>query len=117
MKYHINALQYHPDKNNTLESTKRFQEIQSAFEYLKSYTNNKDINYNNIDDTPSYESLLKTFIESFTDIKDNISAWILLQKLFAHSRFLFSLLFDNIDNNTMALIYTTLSQYKNIFSY
>ena len=114
-KYHINALQFHPDKNNIPESTEKFQEIQSAFEYLKSYTGNSDQTGEKHVDHQSYNTLLHSFMESFTDIKDNISAWLLLQKILAHSRIFSLSLFDNIDIETLTFIYTTLSQHKNIF--
>lgn len=66
--YHINALIYHPDKNQSLNSTNNFQKIHEAYNYLNKFINNKkDNNYNNYnnDDKANetkYNDLLINFI-------------------------------------------------------
>jgi len=34
-KYHIYALMYHPDKNNSLDASNKFLQVKEAYEYLE----------------------------------------------------------------------------------
>jgi hypothetical protein len=69
--YHRLALKYHPDKNNSEEATRQFQEICQAYELLQG-------GYNIGEGQPEYLEILKSFICSFVDEK---IAVIILNKL------------------------------------
>lgn len=59
--YHINALIYHPDKNQSLNSTNNFQKIHEAYNYLNKFINNKKDNSDKANET-KYNDLLINFI-------------------------------------------------------
>ena len=66
--YYIKALQFHPDKNSTIEAKNQFQEILDAYNFLNNY---KD-NFEDTEDTPiengsSYMTLLEKFINGILD--------------------------------------------------
>jgi len=70
-QYRINALRYHPDKNIEEDTTKKFQEIQSAYEYLShKITNDESFDMDNEiyegeeDMTNSYAGILFSFMKN-----------------------------------------------------
>jgi hypothetical protein len=75
-KYHILALKYHPDKNNSLDAKDRFQELQEAYEAI---CIEKNIPKQKMD----YRSILKQYFNTY--IKD--------------SDVVIDLLYDKLNNN------------------
>ena len=58
-KYYKLALKHHPDKNgNTEEATRRFQEINDAYEFLKT---------NQEESSDNYDDLLNSFVSIFAE--------------------------------------------------
>ena len=53
--YHIMALLYHPDKDNSKCATYNFQKIKDAYNYLNNFIHN-DINDNDINDNDINEN-------------------------------------------------------------
>ena len=61
-KYREKALMYHPDKNSSPESCKKFQEINEAYQYLM----------NNYNDSYEYKSSENSYKKIFMDFLQNI---------------------------------------------
>ena len=112
--YYIKALQYHPDKNNNIETTKKFQEILDAYTYLKKYIDisKSDIeNIENIDN--SYSNILEQFmsgiigknleINKFMPILNNKCSQISLEFI------------NQLPKTTVLQFYKIAQQYSNIF--
>jgi hypothetical protein len=59
--YYKLALKFHPDRNLKNDTTKKFQEIQSAFNYLQTF-HNSDLN-TDIQNNVSYTDLVKQFLD------------------------------------------------------
>ena len=61
-KYHILALKYHPDKNNSLNAKEKFQQLQEAYEVI---CNEKQFPTQKM----NYRSILKQYLNNY--IKDS----------------------------------------------
>uniref|UniRef100_A0A6C0B265 J domain-containing protein n=1 Tax=viral metagenome TaxID=1070528 RepID=A0A6C0B265_9ZZZZ len=69
-QYRFNALKYHPDKNSAVDAASKFQEIQSAYEYLLHYLECENSEDDNDDegfsksDKNSYKNMLFSFLNN-----------------------------------------------------
>jgi DnaJ-class molecular chaperone len=61
-KYREKALLYHPDKNSSPESCKKFQEINEAYQYLLNNNHNEDYEYNSSEN--SYKKIFMDFLQN-----------------------------------------------------
>lgn len=78
-QYKIYALKYHPDKNKSPNSTEKFQEINTAYDYL---CNNIDSDDDTINDDKSYSNILFKFLSSIIPIdKDMKIMHIIIEKI------------------------------------
>ena len=78
-QYKIYALKYHPDKNKSPNSTEKFQEIHTAYEYL---CNNVDSDDNSDTCDKSYSNILFKFLESIIPIdKDSQIMYLIIEKI------------------------------------
>ena len=78
-QYKIYALKYHPDKNKSPNSTEKFQEIHTAYEYL---CNNVDSDDDTVNDDKSYSNILFKFLESIIPIdKDSQIMYLIIEKI------------------------------------
>ena len=74
-QYRIQALKYHPDKNKSPDSVANFQEIQTAYDFLKKYIvlyggeYDEEYDLENEEEEPqeSYHILLITFIRNLLE--------------------------------------------------
>jgi len=78
-QYKIYALKYHPDKNKSPNSTEKFQEIHTAYEYL---CNNVDSDDDSDTSDKSYSNILFKFLESIIPIdKDSQIMYLIIEKI------------------------------------
>ena len=112
-KYRLCALKYHPDKNKSIDATEKFQEINSAYEYL--CNQNLQLNESYQQNT-SYSDILFTFMSTIIPIdKDTNVIHIILQKI-AHLCESKSYDFlDKLDKDTLIKIYNVVKENKDIF--
>lgn len=111
------ALKHHPDKNgNTLESNEKFQQINEAYNYLKS---NFDFDDDNLQESENddfnsslYYDILRGFMKTvfegrYTDILSKI-----VSDIMSAGKKISVKLFDDLDKDTAFNIYTFLSNYR-----
>jgi hypothetical protein len=106
------ALKYHPDKNKEIDASSKFQEINSAYEFL---SNNKEKR-----ETENYDSLLKIFINQIfdDDFQKQIIYMLLIKILKKTSTKMMNIslkFLENIDIKILKKIYDFLNYYSDIF--
>ena len=125
--YHIQALLYHPDKNNNTEnSTLIFQNINCAFRTLKDVISDNDISANDIsandvsandlNNDDSYNNLLINFINNVINYYNNNNVLNLDEiKLEAdkHLTIFLETLFSNLSLIILEDIYLLLAKFNN----
>jgi len=124
-QYRKLALKNHPDKNgNTHESTRNFQKINEAYNYLKreiKYLNKNNIDNNDIrveedDFTNSslYYDILKGFMKTVFEGKYNDILSKIVNDIITAGKRTSVKLFDDLDKDTALNIYTFLSNNRSI---
>jgi len=128
-KYHMLALQNHPDKNgNTSESKERFQKINEAYNYLKReiyhinlesehFKSNNDNNSNNNfseNNSDLYTDFLQLFLKSILKGDYNEVILKIIKDIVSGFTDISIKIFDGLDKDTAFGIYTFLSKYKHI---
>jgi len=112
-KYKRGALKFHPDKNNSIDATIKFQEVSEAYQYL--CENNMNLNDLTQDDT-SYSDILFTFINTIIPIdKDTGVIHIIIQKLTHICETKSNDFLDNLDKETLIKIYNIIKMNKDVF--
>lgn len=121
--YRMKILQYHPDKNHSLEATEQFIEIQEAYAYLKNATSSLDMD---TDDAMSYDEILKEFLSHILEEEYAEMAIPFVTKIFdivllriikfidSNSDKLLEYL-ANINRPVLLFIHRIFSKYSNIF--
>ena len=112
-KYKLYALKFHPDKNKSIDATEKFQEINSAYQYLCSH----DIELNEpYQENTSYSDILFTFMTSIIPIdKDTNVIHIIIQKLTHVCESKSHDFLDKLDKDTLIKIYNVIKTNKDIF--
>ena len=112
-KYKLYALKFHPDKNKSIDATEKFQEINSAYQYLCSH----DIELNEpYQENTSYSDILFTFMNSIIPIdKDTNVIHIIIQKLTHVCESKSHDFLDKLDKDTLIKIYDVINTNKDIF--
>ena len=115
--YHIQALLYHPDKNNNTEnSTLIFQNINCAFRTLKDVISANDLSANDLNNDDSYNNLLINFINNVINYYNNNNVLNLDEiKLEAdkHLTMFLETLFSNLSLIILEDIYLLLAKFNN----
>jgi len=112
-KYKRGALKYHPDKNNSIDATTKFQEISEAYQYL--CENNVNLNELSQSNT-SYSDILFTFINTIIPIDKDIGViHVIIQKLTHICETKSNDFLDNLDKETLIKIYNIIKMNKDIF--
>ena len=115
--YHIQALLYHPDKNNNTEnSTLIFQNINCAFRTLKDMISANDLSANDLNNDDSYNNLLINFINNVINYYNNNNVLNLDEiKLEAdkHLTIFLETLFSNLSLIILEDIYLLLAKFNN----
>jgi hypothetical protein len=124
-QYRINALRYHPDKNIDEDTTSKFQEIQSAYEYLShKITNDESVDMENEmyegeeDMQNSYAGILFSFMKNLmqTDMStsDNKSGiyYIILEKISNTCEKKALELIEKVDKKVLIKLYEIIGKYS-----
>ena len=124
-QYRINALRYHPDKNIDEDTTGKFQEIQSAYEYLSHKISNDEAfdmdneMYEGEEDMKnSYAGILFSFMKNLmqTDMpsSDNKSGiyYIILEKISNTCEKKALELIEKVDKKVLIKLYEIIGKYS-----
>ena len=113
--YYKAALRHHPDRNpNDPDSTKRFQEIQTANEYLSEHIGDDEHKTTSADS--SYESILRKFIYSATGKSSGDISSIIHNIITKCSTTISDKIFDAIDKKTSVKLYNYISTNADILN-
>jgi hypothetical protein len=127
-QYKLKALLYHPDKNQSLDASAKFQEIHDSYEYLMNCSENISIDddndidywdeYENLIDKSTYKWVLFSFLKNIlqTESKNKLF-YIILQRVVSscESKALDTL--AKLDKTTLIKIYEILKLYEDAFHF
>lgn len=118
-QYRINALLYHPDKNNSENATEKFQEVQTAYEYMLKYEGHMDedsddeIETETSDDTNSYRGMLSSFIKNIVNNENNNQLFdIILNRISSVCEKNALETLDKLDTQTLIKVYELVNKYS-----
>lgn len=112
-KYHKLALQNHPDKNgNTMESTKKFQLIQQAYEVLKDELFLVDSQKEKEKENSGYSFLLQMFMNGLIQGKYNEIITSIIKNIVSGCKELSLKVLDDLDSEACVFIYDFLTKHK-----
>lgn len=125
-QYRFNALRHHPDKNSAPDAASKFQEIQSAYEYLLNYLeyeNSEDDNCNDDEefsksDKNSYKNILFSFLNNIiiNETGDSILKLILHRISTSCEKKAIEIL-EKVDKNITIKIYEVMKRNKEVFHF
>jgi hypothetical protein len=125
--YHILALKYHPDKQSEINKkeiyTKKFQEINEAYEFLNKIIENDDVNddvnanFSFEKNSFSYNFLFENFVQSiFNKNEIEMDVQKILNILLTNCEKISIKLFEKMDKETCIKIYQFIVNYYHIFN-
>lgn len=122
-KFHYMALRYHPDKiGNTIESTKKFQEIREAYDYLilivqnSNETNepNETSGSNKSNESNDYIILLSSFISNMINSNFHEDWFIVIKKIINGCKDVTMKMFEELDKEICIDIYYFICKNKEL---
>jgi len=110
--YYKLALKFHPDRNLENDTTKKFQEIQSAFNYLQTF-HNSDLN-TDLQNNISYTDLVKQFLDGI--INKNLDSECFLNLINNKCNEITIDLFKTLPKTTLLNFKNIVDQYSHILN-
>jgi len=116
-RYKIYALKYHPDKNKSPNATEKFQELNSAYEYLsKHYKQNTD-SHEMFGVNMTYSNILFTFLKTVIPIdKDTDIINVIIQKISKVCESKSIDFLEKLDKEILIKIFKIIKKNKEIFN-
>jgi len=124
-QYRFNALKYHPDKNSSPDAASKFQEIQSAYEYLSNYleyetsdTDDDEDEGFSKSDKNSYKNILFSFLNNIiiNETGDSILKLILRRISNSCEKKALEIL-EKVDKNITIKIYEVMKRNREVFHF
>lgn len=124
-QYRRLALKYHPDKNGTIDTHDKFNEIKDAYDFLMKYEGYTDIDENDINmnfndsiEKNSYSSFLMSFINIVVseEYNDNIIIKTILNKVTSVCENKAYELLNTLDKIKLIKVYEIIVKYKDVFT-
>ena len=123
--YYKLSLKWHPDKNTSINSTKKFQEIAEAYEFLKIYLdleNGNETNETNETNENDFLNMCNHFLSSLIETTKTITGnkitneqiMNILKQLTAKCEKVSIKLFEGIDKESSILLFNYLVSYADI---
>ena len=114
-RYRRLALQYHPDKNDgSVESNKKFQEINEAYHYLKNINDRTPQPTNAPEYETTYADLLSLFIQSILIRSNNEPFVNIVKDILGNCKKLSISMFEGCDKSIIIEVYEFMSKYKHV---
>ena len=108
-QYHTKALIYHPDKNKTPDAVSKFQEINTAYEYI---LNTKEFSIHN-EDNSSYKNILLSFLNKILENEtSNTIFYNIINRITALCEENAVNLLEKLDKPTLIKTKTIMTKYK-----
>lgn len=125
-QYRMNALRYHPDKNNTPEACSKFQEIHAAYDFLLKTVDGENIfnvNFENEfeeeDNNDSYAGILMSFVKNImkNDGIQNSLYYIIIEKISNMCEKKALEMIEKVDKTVLIKIYEIIGKYSEILHF
>lgn len=116
-RYKIYALKYHPDKNKSSNATEKFQELNSAYEFLSKHCKQNTDSHEMFGSNMSYSNILFTFLKTVIPIdKDTDVINIIIQKIskLCESKSIDFL--EKLDKEILIKIFKIIKKNKDVFN-
>ena len=125
--YYKLSLKWHPDKNTSINSTKKFQEIAEAYEFLKIYLdleNGNETNESNETNENDFLNMCNNFLSSLIETTKTMTGnritneqiMNILKQLTTKCEKVSIKLFEGIDKESSILLFNYLVSYADILS-
>lgn len=122
--YYKLSLKWHPDKNTSINSTKKFQEIAEAYEFLKIYLDLENGNETNETNENDFLNMCNHFLSSLIETTKTMTGnkitneqiMNILKQLTAKCEKVSIKLFEGIDKESSILLFNYLVSYADILS-
>ena len=122
--YYKLSLKWHPDKNTSINSTKKFQEIAEAYEFLKIYLDLENGNETNDTNENDFLNMCNHFLSSLIETTKTMTGnritneqiMNILKQLTTKCEKVSIKLFEGIDKESSILLFNYLVSYADILS-
>ena len=122
--YYKLSLKWHPDKNTSINSTKKFQEIAEAYEFLKIYLDLENGNETNETNEDDFLNMCNHFLSSLIETTKTMTGnkitseqiMNILKQLTTKCEKVSIKLFEGIDKESSILLFNYLVSYADILS-